>query len=425
MSRWMGIGRVVTGLMLLVVFVTCKSPERDAGVSHASLVCDLPVIDAPPRAPVDPCRDGELVLQHRFDRAAGAPEEESVPFSIPRAAPVCVTIGPGGDEHHRVTAATVRVDDQVIASPDRFDTQTPVIEELLLVAPGEHVLTVRVASRPGTWLDIAIRIGGDDLRHGLVHGRHLELFNLFAEPSPFSPALGPATLSAQGTVLRLAGAGEYRVRWTLEIRSTETCTVVRALSGEEPAGTLSTFAAFATWDGGDDAGARVADGTYAFRLVVRLVRIDGRERVIEELATAQQRLQVDATPPAVHFIGPDFLAALVSPPSPPSPPPGNVQLPANTQSPFELKGAALDAGGVASVRVVLNGTSLPTTLRVDGAQGIFAADLALATGADDYATQNVLTVVATDTAGNRASFDTVLRLLNPFHPSRMVIRFDG
>ncbi len=276
------------------------------------LVCSLPFIDSPAEMPADPCREGSLIFgPTRLVRSAGSPDVSRFPINVGVGGPACVTAVAGlvGGGDTRTAAAIIELDEQQLLGPERFNQQVTTVEQRFVILPGLHTLSARLASAPESVLDLSLRAGGTGERHGLIRGRHLELYNLFADPAAFSPQVGQVQLMAQGTVLRFMGLPSHQrdflVSWRFEIRDPFNCAVVRALEGQSDVDEASSFTAVGSWDGTDDGGRRVADSAYLYRLVAKLVAITDEEQgVVEELATAQQSLLLDGTPPVVTILSP-------------------------------------------------------------------------------------------------------------------------
>lgn len=307
---------LVTNSLLLLLPIACDSGGGGAttaapttAVSAETLACSLPLIEPPASAPVDACRDGQTVFgPQRIERASGAPEEQSFTFTVATAGPSCVSVASGGDADHRASSVTIAIDGQQVLGPDSFNQQVTGVEAPLILGAGSHRLTVKIAGRPGSYVSVEIKVGGTGERFGLVQSQHLELYNLYAAPNPFAGAPATTTLSAQGSVLRFEGlpSGQFtfKVAWALEIRDIASCAVVRTFTGEAPVDPAFTFAPVAVWDGKDESGAQV-QGAFAYRLVARLMKNGpGGESVVDELATAQQPIRLDATPPAVVVVLP-------------------------------------------------------------------------------------------------------------------------
>jgi len=288
---------------------------RSADQAGLDPICGLPSIEAPATRPVDPCRDGTLVAgPHRFERHRGTPVDESVPFTVSGETQACIRLESGGCKMHRESSAWVKLDGERIVGAEIFDRNDNTIEKRVTLAAGDHVLSARLRGPPGTFVEASVYAGGG-ARHGLVSSAHLELYDLFADPSVFDGEMTPTQLTASGTVLDPPGKDDHDhhkgcsdhdgpgfvVQWRFEIRNVATCALVRTLRGETPVDSSRTFAPAATWDGHDDAGARLPGGTYAYRLVADLMQSScGGSTLVDTLATPQQT--VFLTPPGGGYV---------------------------------------------------------------------------------------------------------------------------
>ena len=278
-------------VMLALVYPGCRQEgstqlaQGVTGVSTSAVVCGLPISEPPSEAPSDACRGGEVVLgPQRVEREAGPPTDVTFTFDAQESGPGCLSVQSSGEDgRHRVAAAWVYLDDELVIAPERFDQNVTTVEQPIFMDAGAHSLRVRVASVPGTYVDVTVKVGGTGAREGVVQSEHLEVFNLYAEPSVFSPLVTGARLWAQGTVLRFAGLPSgrysYEVRWAFEIRSAESCDLVRVLLGEQQVHTPSSFSATAVWDGKDKTGCDVASGVYIYRL-----QVDGQTAQARKMA---------------------------------------------------------------------------------------------------------------------------------------------
>jgi hypothetical protein len=191
------------------------------------------------------CRDGEVLVDRlRVERRRGQPETEVVAFDVGETASVaCVTVttkegsahgdhaqggngGCGGRDHdadceggghgddfeHNSASIAVVLDgaEPPLIGPERFDGKETIVEQPTeALSAGAHELAVTVAGKPGTYAEITVRAGGSADRPDLAVSQRgsFELFSAWAEPAPWSPAVGPLGLSALGTLLRLPGCG--------------------------------------------------------------------------------------------------------------------------------------------------------------------------------------------------------------------------
>lgn len=289
-----------------------SNPRVDPWSSaSAGLVCGQPVVEPPPTAPIDPCRDGELVHGPiELTREAGKATQASVSVTLPSSGATCIVLLAAGSSAHQVASAHLAWDGVPVFLPEHFAQGVTTLEHRLAASAGEHTITVRATSKPGTSLSLLVKQGGSIERHARVAGSSLELFNLFATPAPWSPQLGAATLSAHGTVFSLpglpSGQHEYLVQWRYELRDTVTCETRRVLEGEQGIGTPSTFHPVVSWDGRLAGGALVPDGPSAYQLVASyLRRTPGGDELVDSVQTAAQLIYLDSAAPHVSIITPE------------------------------------------------------------------------------------------------------------------------
>ena len=124
---------------------------------------DPPVFPCPDEQPVleapiaDACLAGRRVFAMRLERSRGAPRTVSYPFST-AGGPACVLLRNASEGERRVSAARLTLDGSPLFSPS--DLNQNVAEEVRRteLAPGEHLLEARVASSPGSYLEIEVRV---------------------------------------------------------------------------------------------------------------------------------------------------------------------------------------------------------------------------------------------------------------------------
>jgi hypothetical protein len=299
----------------------CTDGHEHGGGSHDSnTVCGLPIVTSPTRKPAYVCRDGVVILGPSAVSRAGGHKcddehehhgdgHDGTVFTVTTTDPsTCITLlRDEGHPDHSISAARVYVDEQLIVDPGHLD-EAMLMEKPLPLPPGKHAIRVVVES--DAVVHLTVRNGGDLSPTALVRDDGLELFNLFAAPAPFSPAVRTLSLSAEGTVLQEIQVANRRqaaiAKWAFEIRSEDSCRVVRTIKGQTSAAYLWTLSIAATWDGRDDHGKPVRDGSYAYRLVASLDR-KGEQHHHEsegELATALQRINADSTAPTIIISAP-------------------------------------------------------------------------------------------------------------------------
>jgi len=98
-----------------------------------------------------------------FERKTGKPQVEEVPFFLKYTSKICVQVlngtsdTPGAAQGDRASAAWISVDDVGVAFPSDFSQSSAGTQATLeLEGPGEHMLAVKIASAPGSILEIVI-----------------------------------------------------------------------------------------------------------------------------------------------------------------------------------------------------------------------------------------------------------------------------
>jgi hypothetical protein len=305
--------------------------------AEGTTVCGREVVASPALLPVNPCQDGEVVIDEDVQRTRGTPDETTT-FEVEGASELCISIdnragvtsdgGDGGagegrgrgsgdgssdDDDRgegRVSAAWVYVDGELVVGPDEFDQETESLQRTLEVAEGEHEVRVRVASKPGAELGVEVKAANvlqTDGDQPTTTGENgiLEVSNVAVDHPMFSPngdgyhdtALFiadnlPGDLPGEET-----GDYEYRLEWSWNIIDAETCNRVPAgITGTTRVNSPTNVRAL--WDGTDGAGAAVDDGQYLYEYSVDLVRSD--DRVIDSATATARGMLVDSSSPDVE-----------------------------------------------------------------------------------------------------------------------------
>jgi hypothetical protein len=210
-----------------------NSPDAAGGTAAGS--CGS-IIAPPSERPAYVCRHGEALVgptrvypwagrdgypgrddRKDHDRSSA----QSFSFTTPGGEPVCVTAlaapepwwpwwrPPHRDYGRQEQRTSIELDGSLVIAPKELAHPPVLVEKPLAAAGGSHTLTVNVGRDVREGVGIAVRAGGSLQRHGLVksEGGALELFDLFAAPSPSAAAgvagTGGVELSAEGTLVRL------------------------------------------------------------------------------------------------------------------------------------------------------------------------------------------------------------------------------
>ena len=312
-------------LVCFLAFLGCSVEERALYAPSAAPLtgdpgqenCGFELAEEPSEPPVNPCTDGTLVFgPETFVRAQGQPQTELRPFSAPEPGGVCILVQNSG-----VSAAWIGVDGVDIIKPNRFNPHISVLSAMANVPAGEHELSVRLASKPGSELTVEVWFAPVDVtpRDKVVGDEgKVAVWNLFDTPDPFSPGdqdgvEDTTSLSAMVGVMHLGRAknSSYSLRYTFEIADQADCVQIRAIEGDvplDPSVVLDGFLVTEDWDGTNDSGDPVAEGDYYYRLVAEVLLEDpvGGIELIDYAVSRIQRVTVDNTPTHIKILN-DFL----------------------------------------------------------------------------------------------------------------------
>lgn len=106
-----------------------------------------------------------------FHRAKGKPVTETLSFSVPLDGELCVVVTNGDKEPpdgRRVSAAWIHIDDELVVGPDRFSQIVDKIQIAVPISAGDHELSVKLASKPGSFLTVDLRLLAGDTRPPVI-----------------------------------------------------------------------------------------------------------------------------------------------------------------------------------------------------------------------------------------------------------------
>ncbi len=283
-----------------------EADQTDETFPGSGEVCGREAVPSPAVLPGDPCDHGDLVVDETVRRTAGQPDRETESFQIEAASEVCVTVtnragstdGQGGQG--RVSSARVKLDGEQVFGPDQFGQGADQLRKRIEVGAGEHELDVRVASKPGAELDVAVKAAktpetdqptttGDN---GLV-----TVQNVAVDHPMFSPDgdgyHDTVWFNAGHVPDDLGEEGDYRLEYTWNVIDVEDCEEVDVdLSGSTPLDGETNVRTH--WEGKDSSELRIPGGKYLYEYEVDLV--DGEGSVVDSATATARGLLVKSAP---------------------------------------------------------------------------------------------------------------------------------
>lgn len=298
-----------------VAALACKTGSRQQSLEGdpSAPSCGFELVSAPTSRPLDACTRGGIVAgPTRVDRTAGPPATETLEFTVPHDGTLCVRVVNGDPSTSRVSAADIELDGETVFGPDAFNPHVLFLQDRRTIARGNHTVAVRVRSKPGSFLDVAIRHADESTSpHNPIVGSAdlLTLFDLFAAPRSFTPdGDGFRDETSLQVVAEVAPAAldshrpaNLELETKFEITSGTSCESVQSLQSTTTVAGPGTWRVDAVWDGTDANGTGVSAGAYFYRASAQLVRIspNGDRTPIDAVITQIQTVLVasDDTPP--------------------------------------------------------------------------------------------------------------------------------
>jgi hypothetical protein len=145
---------------LLLLLGACEPPRGDATAARLQ----APPLGQSKALTGDPCLDGTVAFGPvRVERTTAAPTQVTFPFSVPPHGSSCLNVVSGStDGKHVVSSARVTIDGAEVLGPNSFNQQVDSLEQPVTLTAGSHELAVKVASKPGTYLELTITLWPPD-----------------------------------------------------------------------------------------------------------------------------------------------------------------------------------------------------------------------------------------------------------------------
>jgi hypothetical protein len=289
--------------------VGCVPEGDDADTAHGKLsamVCGFEVHPSPQTIPESSCDMGRTVAgPARFVRERGKPTTETVQFETSVNGDVCITIRNGDDDGNRISAAWVSIDDDDVAGPNDFDQTVDVVEREVGLSAATHDLDVKLASRPGSFVEVEVRepfpaLGQPYSKVG-PNGA-LEITNVATDHPLFTPNgdghHDETAFNVDGEPLiplpgKDDGSVEYFLEWTVYVYDLDSCALESTdISGRTLVNSPTNVTT--TWDGTNTSGDVLDSGNYAYFVEVSLVREDGL--VYDTVISDRFGMTIDSSP---------------------------------------------------------------------------------------------------------------------------------
>lgn len=285
------------------VLITGCVPESDdvdpvtSTGELTAMVCGFEVHPSPQTIPEGACETGRTVIGPvRFERERGRPAVETVDFETAVDGDVCVTIRNGDDDGNdtdkgnkhdeRVSAGWISVDGDDVAAPEDFNQNVELVERESDLGAGQHELRVRLASKPGSSVEIEVREPRptlDQPSSKIGPAGALEITNVATD----HPLLTPngdghhdeTSFNVDGIPLidlpgKEDGSVAYYLEWEVFIYDLESCALESTnISGSTRVNSPTNVST--VWDGTNSSGDVLDSGNYAYFVEVSLVREDG------------------------------------------------------------------------------------------------------------------------------------------------------
>lgn len=401
--------RVCPLLVCFLAVIGCSEKRDSYSPSAAPLTgdpgqenCGFDLGAEVPNGPIiDPCGPEAQFLHGpvTLNPDAGTPALDNVALSIPKDGFICVTLNV-----EKIASATVTLNGETLFEPEDFNARVSELSRVVAVEQGEALMDFEILATPHGIFTYEIRyIPLDPVPRGEVSGdnNRLSIYNLRDHPDPFSPEKqdgirDTVTLHVTASVVRDGisprSANEYVVYGTFEIASPVTCQEIARLTTQitlaevTPTSTDRNYVVPLTvvWDGRDNSGAFVDEGTYFYRAVAELVKITppGSSRLLDIAYSEILTVTNDDIPPEIT-ISPEDETTI------------------DTDMPLITIGYSDEGSGVdtSTLVVLLNGDDAAARFDVADTQAIAQVDI------DWYLDEgtNSIEVSVSDNAGNVGS----------------------
>jgi subtilisin family serine protease len=352
-------------------------------------------------SPIDPCGPDAVLLHGPvlLEPNPGIPAIDTANLNVSEPGFLCIQASAD-----RIASAVANLGNVSVFQQNDFNINVQTLNKILPIQPPGATLTWDVRSTPSGSLTYQVLFAADTATpRGQVNGAAglISVFNLHDGLDPFSPAdlngvRDFASFSVVSEVspfgISLNSAGTHSVRTVFEIASSDSCGQIATITVDSPI-TQSTptngagnfqINVLASWDGKDTFGAFVPDGGYFYRASISLIKTNpGGQTTIRDFVNSEiLTIEVDNTPPVILVENPDTL------------------LSSTKDSLQELDGKVIDNNLNNQLFVSITSPSGNQSLSVPIVSEEFHSQIILNEGVDPLKEDNIITLSASDLAGN-------------------------
>ncbi|HUU03606.1 MAG TPA: hypothetical protein VM425_19375 [Myxococcota bacterium] len=107
----------------------------------------------------------------KFSRSTGKPQVETAGFEVQEKGEICVLVVNGAsDPPHgkRISSAWISIDGELVIGPEEFSQVVDAVTAPRAIEAGPHELSVRLASKPGSFITVEVRFLPEDTEPPLI-----------------------------------------------------------------------------------------------------------------------------------------------------------------------------------------------------------------------------------------------------------------